>query len=63
LIQVALLARPPKRVVGPQTGQGSISALILLLYIMVMDWGRVPADERQTLEDKIADRMRTIAKI
>jgi len=28
-----------------------------------MDWGRVPADERQTLEDKIADRMRTIAKI
>jgi len=49
--------------VGPQDGQGSISPLILLLYRMAMDSWRVPVDERQTWEDKIADRMRTIAKI
>jgi hypothetical protein len=28
-----------------------------------MDWEEAPADERQILKDKKADRMKTIAKI
>jgi hypothetical protein len=60
---VALLARPPKRVVGPQTGHGSISALMLLLYRMAMDWGRVSLDRERISTVNGADRMRRIAKI
>jgi hypothetical protein len=63
LTHVPLLARPPKRVVGPQTGHGSISPLILLLYRMVMDWGRVPPDRGQISTANEADRIRRIAKI
>ena len=59
--QVALLARPPKRMFGPQDGHGSISPLILLLYRMVMDGGGVSPDERQILGEKKTDRMRKIA--
>jgi hypothetical protein len=60
---VPLLARPPKRIVSPQDGHGSISPLILLLYRMVMDWGRVPPDRGQISTANEADRIRRIAKI
>jgi hypothetical protein len=61
LTQVALLARPPKRVVGPQAGHGSISPLILLLYRMLMDCGKFSPDAGQKSMAKKTDRMRRIA--
>jgi hypothetical protein len=60
---VPLLARPPKRMVSPQDGHGSISPLILLLYRMVMDWGKVPPDRGQISRANEADRIRRIVKI
>jgi len=63
LTHVALLARPPKRVVGPQTGQGSISPLILLVYRTVKEVGDLSAPEgRSLIKKKSSPKTKTVMR-
>jgi len=63
LTQVPLLARPPKRVVGPQTGQGSISPLILLVYRSVMEVGELSAPEGRSLtKNRSSPKTKTVMR-
>jgi hypothetical protein len=61
-IHVPRLARPPNRVVGPQTGQGSISAPILFVYIRARFLGAFWPRDGRLLVTKNNPRRRTIVK-
>jgi hypothetical protein len=59
LIHVPLLARPPKRVLGSQVGQGSISPLILLVYRIVRVLGCFWAWEDPVIINRIPSPKKT----